>query len=606
MTTTKRIRNVQPIDYTKTSFGEIKEELVQYIKRHYPDTYKDFKKSSFGSMMLDLVSYVGDQLHYYLDHNANESIAAFTKDPDILIQLIQSFGADPTLNPVGVGEVSVQILNPADSFGVGLDLDYEPILRAGSRFRSQGGTVYTVMRDVTFNEQNSQIIGYNTTEDGSKINYYILKAQVPVISGEERTYSVDVGNFRRFLKVEIPDPTVTEILKIETAEKDEFFQVDHLTQNVIYRPILDPSSRDSMVSSIMKPTPTPRRFIVEKSLNRTHVVFGYGSDQDLKTNSVADPSSVALKMSGKTYVSSPKLDPTNLFSSNKLGVAPQNTTITIKYRSNTSGNANAAVGTVNQVVDADLFFKNEQLLSAAKVSFIKDNIQVYNEEPINGNISIPNTEELKRRYLGTFGAQSRAVTEQDYISAAYSMPPIYGSIKRASVFRDENDLRRNLNMYLMAEGADGKMQKPSILLKQNVKTWLDSVRMISDSVDLFDANIINFGIDFRLSLKNNVNQKTAINTIKQRIFEELTTIAPEIGEPLYLTEIVRIIQNIPEVASISAKDGVKITSLTGTNYTDYQYNVKTNTAPDNSYIYIPKNSIWEIKYIDDIKGTIIG
>ena len=98
--TTNRIKNVQPVDYTKTSFNEIKEELVQYIKRYYPDTYKDFKKSSFGSMMLDLVSYVGDQLHYYSDHNANEAIAAYTKDPNILIQHIQTLGGDPVVNPV--------------------------------------------------------------------------------------------------------------------------------------------------------------------------------------------------------------------------------------------------------------------------------------------------------------------------------------------------------------------------------------------------------------------------------------------------------------------------------------------------------------------------
>lgn len=604
--TTNRIKNVQPVDYTKTSFNEIKEELVQYIKRYYPDTYKDFKKSSFGSMMLDLVSYVGDQLHYYSDHNANEAIAAYTKDPNILIQHIQTLGGDPVVNPVGVGEIDVQVLRPADSLGVSLDSNYEVTCRAGSKFVSQGGTTYTQIRDVTFTEDNSQIVGYNTTADGSKIDYYVFKAKVPVISGEERTYTVTVGNFRRFLKIEIPDPTITEILKVEDINKNEYFQVDHLSQNVIYRPINDPENRDPMVSSIMRPSPVPRRFIVEKTLDRTYLVFGHGSDSDLKTNSVAEPSKVLLKQAAKNYTSSPSLDPSRLLASDTLGVAPQNTTITITYRSNTAMNTNAAVGTVTQAADPILFFANEQKLDNAKVDFIRQNVQAYNEEPINGNISMPTTEEIKRRYLGTFGAQGRAVTKQDYVSAAYSMPPIYGSIKRAAVLRDTNDLRRNLNMFLMAEGADGKLQKPSILLKQNLKTWIDSVRMISDSVDIFDANIINFGIDFKVSLKRNVNQKAVLTTIKQRIFDELSTIPPEIGEPLYLTEITRIIQNIPEVVNVSVKDGVKVTSLSGTNYTDYFYNVKTNTSPDNSYIYIPENSIWEIKYIDDIKGTIIG
>ena len=40
--------------------------------------------------MFDLVSYIGDQLHYYSDHNANEAIPASTKDPEILISHINT------------------------------------------------------------------------------------------------------------------------------------------------------------------------------------------------------------------------------------------------------------------------------------------------------------------------------------------------------------------------------------------------------------------------------------------------------------------------------------------------------------------------------------
>ena len=73
MTITNRSKNVQPVDYTKTSFGEIKQSLIDYIKRHYPDTYKDFNQASFGSLMIDAVSYVGDVLSFYLDYQTNEN-----------------------------------------------------------------------------------------------------------------------------------------------------------------------------------------------------------------------------------------------------------------------------------------------------------------------------------------------------------------------------------------------------------------------------------------------------------------------------------------------------------------------------------------------------
>ena len=63
---------------------------------------------------------------------------------------------------------------------------------------------------------------------------------------------------------------------------------------------------------------------------------------------------------------------------------------------------------------------------------------------------------------------------------------------------------------------------------------------------------------------------------------------------------------MPEVASVPTRDGVKIKSLSGGVYTDYNYEVGLNTSPDNNYIYIPENSIWEIKYIDDIAGSVVG
>lgn len=604
MKETNTSNKIQEIDYTKTSFTEIKKELVGYMKRHYPDSYKDFNRSSFGSLMLDLVSYIGDQLHYYVDHNANESIPAFTKDPTTLISHINSFGADPVINPVAVGYVEVQVLRPAMSIGPRVDPKYEVEVRAGSKYMSTGGTIYTQIRDITLNESNSEVIGYNTTSDGSKIAYFILKAKVPVISGEEKTYTVDVGNFQRFLKIDIPDDTLTEIIKIEDGNGNEYFQVDHLTQDVIYRPIQDPTNRDSKISSILKPTPVPRRFISEKTPAITTVCFGHGSEEDLNTASALDPSKVSLQLSAKNYISSQKIDPNKLLSSNKLGVSPQNTSLTISYRSNTLLNTNAAAGTVTQVLSPILFFKSEENLDQEVVDFIRSNVQVFNEEPINGNISIPTTEELKRRYLGTYGAQNRAVTKQDYVTAAYSMPPIFGSVKRAAVIRDTNDLKRNINLYIISESAAAKLEAPSELLKENLKTWVDSIRMISDSVDIFDAKIINLGIEFNVDLKTNVNQQTTLSLIKNKIFEETSTILPEIGEPFYISRIYNIIQNMPEVRNIPIRGGVKITSISDTSHTDYRFDVRNNTSPDESFIYIPEDAIWEVKFIDDIKGTV--
>jgi hypothetical protein len=217
-----------------------------------------------------------------------------------------------------------------------------------------------------------------------------------------------------------------------------------------------------------------------------------------------------------------------------------------------------------------------------------------------------NTEELKMRYLGNYAAQGRAVTKQDYISSVYAMPSSYGSIKRAGIVRDTNDLRRNLNLYLMAEGADGKFQEPSILLKQNVKTWLDSLRMISDSIDIIDAKIINLGLDIKVQVSNNSNPQSLLAEIKTKVYEELMTIPPNIGESFYISEVYRILRQIPEIINIPLRDGVIVRNMVGgATHSSYSYDISENMSLDESYIYIPENSIWEIKYIDDIRGTII-
>ena len=61
------------IRYTSRDFESIKNDLVEYTRRYYSDTYKDFNAASFGSLKLDTVAYIGDILSFHLDYKVNES-----------------------------------------------------------------------------------------------------------------------------------------------------------------------------------------------------------------------------------------------------------------------------------------------------------------------------------------------------------------------------------------------------------------------------------------------------------------------------------------------------------------------------------------------------
>ena len=200
---TKSSKKRVPIDYTKRGFTEIKEELKSYIKRYYPDTYKDFNQSSFGSMMLDLVSYIGDQLHYYIDHNANEANPMFAKESENVMGHLGPYGLK--IRKSNSAEVvNVYIPFPGKTNGVGIDESYRMVLSKDSEYQTQGGNSFTQTADVVVDALTADIIGHRTNEDGSKLSYYLLKVPVPVKSGRIKEFSVEVGDARKFLKIEIP------------------------------------------------------------------------------------------------------------------------------------------------------------------------------------------------------------------------------------------------------------------------------------------------------------------------------------------------------------------------------------------------------------------
>ena len=596
-------KKVIPVDYTSKDFQKIKKDLLNYAKRYYPDTYKDFNEVSFGSLMLDLVSYVGDNLSFYLDYNANESFINTSLEYDNVLMHARQLGYRHNPARSSVGEVDIYMPVPADSVNTGPDLNYLPKMRKGSTFSTPGGITFTLNKDIEFFSDNVEVVGTEVSADGSRTTYYVLKVKGEVVSGETRKTTVSIADFKRFRKVEIPGDGITEILKVQDIEGNIYYEVDYLSQNTIYRPVINLSAdnMDTSAPSIMKAFPVSRRFVVERSGTTTFLVFGYGSEKEIKENKIADPSEIALKVNGKNYVSDATFDPSRLLTTEKFGVGPVNTTLEIDYRVNTSNNVNAAAGTITVVNDAIVDFRNIQNLQTSKINFILDNIQIFNESPINGDILVPTTEEIKRRAASQFATQGRAVTLQDYISSVYAMPSQFGSVKRAAIYRDNDDFRRNMNLFVISENSLGQLETSSNVLKDNLKTWLNSVRMVNDSLDILDASIVDLGIEFEVIAQQDVNKNTVFNLSKDEIFRQLTDVAPEIGEPFYLSEVFRILKEVDEVLDVI---NVKITSKSGSNYTSFKLNIEENTSREGRVIYLPHNTIWQIKYKSDIVGTV--
>ena len=55
------------IRYTDRDFNTIRNQLIQYSKTYFPNTYNDFTETSTGMLFMEMASYVGDVLSFYLD-----------------------------------------------------------------------------------------------------------------------------------------------------------------------------------------------------------------------------------------------------------------------------------------------------------------------------------------------------------------------------------------------------------------------------------------------------------------------------------------------------------------------------------------------------------
>jgi hypothetical protein len=591
------------INYTARNFSSIKDELTSYAKRYYPDTFKDFSEASFGALMLDMVAYVGDIMSFYVDYQANESFLQTAIEYDNIIKLSRQLGYRYNAAPTSHGVVTLYVLVPVATTGGGPDPRYMPVLKRGTNFTSTSGNSFILVEDVDFSSSsNMVVVGRVNPDTGAPITYAI-KASGRVISGAFQRAQYEIDGFQRFRKIEIPGgPSVAEITSVFDSNGNQYFEVDYLSQDVVYREIFNPdASQRTLAPNIMKPVVVPRRFIIERSSAQTLMIFGHGSENDISTDPISEPNRTILNLHGKDYNTDQSFDPTNLISSDKLGVGPANTTLTVLYRSNSIANVNAPVGTVTQTADSVFVFENEFDLSSTKVAEVKRSLEVINQNPIIGDLTSETVDEVRQKSYGVFYSQNRAVTSQDYKSMVYSMPPKFGAIARCAIHKDGDSFKRNLNLYILCKNSNNNLVRANMSIKQNLKNWINKYRMINDSIDILDAKIINLGIKFEILSEKNINKAAVLNNCLIALNNKFLNKQPDIGEFLEITKIYKLLNSVRGVADTV---NVEVYQKNGTNYADSVYNIDAMMSADRRYLTFPFDTAYEFKYGTDFEGVV--
>ena len=590
------------INYTSRDFNTIKKDLINYAKTYYSNTYQDFSEAGFGSLMLDTVAYVGDILSFYVDYQANESYLSTAVEYQNIIKLARQIGYKMNVSPSAYGIASFYAVIPSDTIGSAPNRGYMPLLKRGSQLSTVTGIGFVLNEDVNFADTNNKVVVAQVNESTGLPTSYAVQAFGQVVSGRYAETTFNVGNFEKFVKFRMPGTDVCDVISVQDTEGNEYYEVDNLTQNTIYKAISNTDTNDrERTPSLIQPSIVPRRFVIEREGNAVFLQFGAGNEASDLGSAFTEPSSVVLFQNGKDYISDSSIDPTRLLDSNKLGVAPSNTTLRVVYRVNTNTTVNAAAQSLTNVDNALVSFDDVTSLSTSLVQGVVASIEVSNASPIVGDVSLPSAEEIRQRAQSVFASQNRAVTRMDYITLTYAMPERFGVVKRVNVIRDDKSFKRNLNAYIISEDANGNLVESNLSLKGNLKTWLNKNRMITDSIDILDAKIVNFGVEFeamgKMQEDNTDVLAACVNAIREKFNKYFN-----ISENLYISDIYSTLKNVESVLDvISAKVVLKI----GGNYSNTFFDFQQNMSPDGRMIKIPQNVVLELKYPDvDIKGVI--
>ena len=595
-------KKIVPINYTSRDFATIKRDLVTYAKRYYPDSFQDFSEASFGSLMLDTVAYVGDVLSFYVDYSVNESFLDSAVEYNNVTRLAKQLGYRFKGIPASSGEVTLYIVVPASTTGTGPNLVYAPILKSGAKFTSSGGTTFTLNEPVDFSNQNNEVVVAEVNSSTGVPTKYAIKTYGQIISGDLAIQFIEVGDYERFPRFSLAGRNVSEVVSVTDSSGNEYFEVDYLSQDVIYRPITNNSEDKEAVPYIMQPYGVPRRFVSETTGQVTSIQFGHGSETNLTNEKISDPSKVVMSTHGRGYITDKTFDPTNLIETDTLGVAPSNTILQVVYRTNSQQNTNLSSKSLISVSDASYDFGNVNQLGNTEVSEVINSLEFENEKPIVGNISTPTSEEIKYRAYGSYSSQNRAVTKEDYVSMIYNMPPKFGAIKRANIAQDKNSFKRNINLYVISENFNGSLTTSTDTLKKNLKTWITNYKMLNDTIDIMDAKIVNIGIEFEVISDTDTNKYKVLSEATEAIKSRMASAKYNISEPIRYGDIFQALKRVDGLLDVVR---LKIVKKNGTSYSSADFDLDLYTTPDGRMILAPEDIIFEIKYPDsDIRGTI--
>jgi len=609
------------IKYLNRDFSDIRAKLVEFSQTYFPNTYNDFSPTSPGMMFIEQAAYVGDVMSFYLDNQISETFTQFAKQTNNLYELAYMFGYKPKISTAAQVEVELYQTIPATLVNGEYIPDYTYALVIG-----ENTTLSTTINPpINFIIQDKCDFSINTNLDPTEISVYevlgnnpvsfLLKKTRKAISAKITTQTFTFGSFIQFPTINIEGNNILNILDITDSDGNKWSEVDYLGQEMVFDSIKNTNPNDpnnvadvGEVPYLLQLKKVQRRFATRfTSETNLQIQFGSGNPNDTDELITPNPNNVGIGLPFEQDKLTTAYSPTNFLFTNTYGIAPSDTTLTVRYLTGGGVESNIAAGVLTNIDTSNTKFLNPSLDSTiANTTF--NSLAVTNPQAADGGAAGDTDEQIRQNTLMQAATQQRTVTLDDYMVRALSMPSDFGTVSKIYMEKPTIDNQTStietLCMYILALNTSGQFSTPTKTLKKNLRTYLAQYKMIGDSIEIKDAYIINIAINFEIIvLPNFINSQVILSCI-----ESLQTYFNidnwQINQPIILKDLFIRLNQIEGVQTVK---NIEITNKKGISqgYSQYSYDIPSALVDGVIYPSLDP-SIFEVKYLnEDIKGKVV-
>ena len=612
------------IKYINKDFSELRRSLIDYTQTYFPTTYNDFSPTSPGMLFMEMSAYVGDVLSFYLDNQIQENFIQYARQENNLYELAYMFGYKPNVTQVATTTVDFYQQVPSILSGSTYvpDFDYSLFIPANATVTSTlNNSIPFIIEDpIDFSVSSSgdytDVTVYSINSGTNDPEVFLLKKSRNAISSTISTETFAFTSPTQFTTIDITANNIVGILDIVDTDGNTWYEVDYLGQEMVFDSIKNTNVNDPNLSQYEGDTPyllqlekIQRRFATRVTApDNLQIQFGAGSVNDDDENITPNPDNVGLGLPFEKTKLNTAYSPSNFLFTKTYGIAPSNTTLTVRYLTGGGVESNINANLLTQLTATPTFLKYN--LNQTTANTFLNSLVVTNPIAADGGGDGDTIEEIRQNSSANFASQLRNVTQNDYLVRALSMPAKYGVVSKAYIEPTKaetlsaGESNSVLDLYVLSYNNQSQLTTASPALKSNITTYLSQYRMVNDAVNIKDAFVINFGVNFDIIVLPEYNSNEVLIQCINALRVYFAIDNWQINQPIILRDIYVLLDLIEGVQTVKE---ITFTNLVGEDigYSQYSYSMEAATISNVVYPSLDP-SIFEVKYPNtDIQGRVV-